>query len=114
MARSGWRVHVHGLRQAQYFAHERVTYIGLYAFTLFGSNYFAPLVAGVSQGHILEYLNADNEWLQFINDGQGWGWVMYWSAIWNAGGFLILFFLMEEVRLDCRTSYTLALWRVGF
>jgi hypothetical protein len=24
---------------------------------------------------------------------------MYWSAIWNAGGFIILFFLMEEVGL---------------
>ncbi|KAL7420325.1 hypothetical protein Q5752_005294 [Cryptotrichosporon argae] len=61
-----------------YFAHERVTYIGLYAMSLFGSNYLAPLVAG------------------FIADGQGWKWVMYWSAIWNAGGFIILFFLMEE------------------
>jgi hypothetical protein len=37
---------------------------------------------------------------QFINDGQGWQWVMYWSALWNAGGFLILFFLMEEVSVD--------------
>jgi hypothetical protein len=25
---------------------------------------------------------------------------MYWSALWNAGGFLILFFLMEEVSVD--------------
>jgi MFS family permease len=36
-----------------YYTHERGTYIGLYAFTLAGSNFLAPVLAG------------------FINDGQG-------------------------------------------
>jgi len=34
---------------------------------------------------------------------------MYWSAIWNAGGFIILFFLMEEAsttRLTSRLTLT--------
>ena len=34
----------------QFYAHERGFYIGVYAFTLFGSNYFAPMVSGVSVG----------------------------------------------------------------
>jgi MFS family permease len=61
-----------------YFAHERGTYMGAYALMLFGSNFIAPIIAG------------------FINDGQGWQWVLYWSAIISAVGFVILFFLMEE------------------
>lgn len=40
-----------------HFAHNRGTYMGLYAFMLAGSNYVAPIMAG------------------FINDGQGWEWV---------------------------------------
>lgn len=42
----------------QYFTHERGTYLGIYALTLAGSNFFAPVIAG------------------FINDGQGWQWVL--------------------------------------
>lgn len=87
----------------KYFAHERGFYIGIYAMSLFGlvpfsglrpklqcdltlfsSNYLAPLLAG------------------FIDDGQGWHWVMYWSAIWNAGAALILFFCMEETNYHRR------------
>lgn len=41
-----------------YFTHERGRYIGLYALLLAGSNFFAPIIAG------------------FINDGQGWQWVL--------------------------------------
>lgn len=37
---------------------ETGTYIGLYALLLAGSNYLAPVFAG------------------FINDGQGWKWVL--------------------------------------
>lgn len=33
----------------QFFAHERGFYIGMYALVLFGSNYVAPIVAGVGQ-----------------------------------------------------------------
>ncbi|KAH7884237.1 major facilitator superfamily domain-containing protein [Phlebopus sp. FC_14] len=61
-----------------FFAHERGTYIGVYTLFLFGSNYFAPLIAG------------------FIYDGQGWHWVMYWAAIINFGSLIVLFFFMEE------------------
>ena len=62
----------------RYFQHERGAYIGLYALLLAGSNYFAPIIAG------------------FINDGQGWQWVLYWCAIFCGIGFIFLFFFMEE------------------
>ncbi|KAF2141709.1 uncharacterized protein K452DRAFT_228429 [Aplosporella prunicola CBS 121167] len=61
-----------------YFTHERGRYIGLYALLLAGSNYLAPVLGG------------------FINDGQSWEWVLYWCAIFNALGFVFLFFFMEE------------------
>lgn len=54
------------------------TYIGLYALLLAGSNYLAPVFAG------------------FINQGQGWQWVLYWCAIFNGIGLVICFFFMEE------------------
>lgn len=62
----------------QYFTHERGTYIGVYSFALLGSNFFAPLISG------------------FINDGQGWQWVLYWCAIFCGAGFVICFLFMEE------------------
>ncbi|KAG0648241.1 putative MFS-type transporter [Hyphodiscus hymeniophilus] len=65
-----------------YFAHERGTYMGLYAFMLAGSNFLAPVFAG------------------FINDGQGWKWVQYWCAIFLAIGFVFCFFFMEETNYD--------------
>lgn len=43
---------------AQWFTHERGTYMGYYALFLCGSNFLAPVIAG------------------FINDGQGWEWVL--------------------------------------
>ncbi|KIV92420.1 hypothetical protein PV10_03720 [Exophiala mesophila] len=61
-----------------FFTHERGTYVGLYALFLAGSNFFAPIISG------------------FINDGQGWKWVLHWCAIFNGVGFIILFFFMEE------------------
>ncbi|KAJ3548378.1 hypothetical protein NM208_g1037 [Fusarium decemcellulare] len=61
-----------------YFTHERGTYVGLYALFLVGSNFLAPVISG------------------FINDGQGWQWVLHWCAIFNGIGFIIVFFLMEE------------------
>jgi hypothetical protein len=36
----------------------------------------------------------------FINDGQGWRWVMYRCAIFLAIGFVFCFFLMEETNYD--------------
>ncbi|MCJ1246101.1 hypothetical protein MMC30_003305 [Trapelia coarctata] len=68
-----------------YFQHERGTYIGVYAFLLGGSNFFAPIIAG------------------FIADAQGWEWVLYWCAIFCSVGFIFLFFFMEETNYDRRT-----------
>ncbi|KAF6835322.1 major facilitator superfamily transporter [Colletotrichum plurivorum] len=61
-----------------WFTHERGTYMGYYALFLYGSNFLAPVIAG------------------FINDGQGWEWVLHWCAIFCGVGFLICFFLLEE------------------
>jgi len=36
----------------------------------------------------------------FINDGQGWKWVMYWCAIFLAIGFVFCFFFMEETNYN--------------
>ncbi|KAF2488544.1 MFS general substrate transporter [Lophium mytilinum] len=71
-----------------YFTHERGTYIGLYALLLAGSNFLAPVFAG------------------FINDGQGWEWVLYWCAIFCGIGFVFLFFLMEETNYIRHTPGT--------
>jgi MFS family permease len=65
-----------------YFTHQRGTYMGVYAFTLAGSNYFTPVLCG------------------FIAEGQGWRWVFYWPAIFCAVLLVFLFFFMEE------TNYT--------
>ncbi|OQE20371.1 hypothetical protein PENSTE_c013G00161 [Penicillium steckii] len=61
-----------------YFTHERGTYMGLYAFFLAGSNYFAPVICG------------------FIAEYQGWQWVFYWPSIFIAFEMVFLFFFMEE------------------
>jgi MFS family permease len=61
-----------------FFAHNRGTFMGLYVFVLFGSNFLAPLVAG------------------WFNDAYGWRWTMNFGAIICAVCFVILFFFMEE------------------
>jgi MFS family permease len=61
-----------------YFAHNRGTYMGLYVFILFGSNFLAPLMAG------------------WFNDAYGWRWTMHFGAIVCAVCFVIMFFFMEE------------------
>ncbi|CAH0003403.1 unnamed protein product [Clonostachys byssicola] len=61
-----------------YFTHERGTYMGIYALSLAGSNYFAPVICG------------------FIAEYQGWQWVFYWPAIFLAAAFVFLFLFMEE------------------
>ncbi|KAI0834279.1 putative MFS transporter [Hypoxylon sp. FL0890] len=68
-----------------FFAHERGTYLGWYAFTLAGSNFFAPIICG------------------FINDGVGYRWVFYFQAIFCAVTWVFLFFFMEETNYDRRT-----------
>lgn len=52
--------------------------MGLYAFFLAGSNYFAPVICG------------------FIAEHHGWEWVFYWPAIFCGFAFVFLFFFMEE------------------
>lgn len=59
--------------------------MGLYAFTLAGSNYFTPVICG------------------FIADYQGWRWVFYWPAIFCAFVFIFLFFAMEETNYHRKT-----------
>lgn len=65
-----------------FFAHERGTFLALYALTLVGSNYIAPVISG------------------FINDGQGYKWVFYWPTIFCAVAFVFMFFFMEETNYD--------------
>lgn len=72
-----------------WFQHERGAYIGLYAFSLAGSSYFAPVIAG------------------FITDGQGWQWVFYWCTIFLAIGFVFCFFFMEETNYGGTTPSTM-------
>ncbi|OTB04100.1 hypothetical protein M426DRAFT_321196 [Hypoxylon sp. CI-4A] len=68
-----------------FFAHERGTYMGWYAFTLVGSNFFAPVISG------------------FINDGVGYRWVFFFQGIFCAATWVFLFFFMEETNYDRQT-----------
>ncbi|KAK5230660.1 hypothetical protein LTR47_007514 [Exophiala xenobiotica] len=69
-----------------YFTHQRGTWMGVYAFTLAGSNYFTPVICG------------------FIAEYQGWRWPFYWAAIFLAVIFVFLFFFMEETNYNRATS----------
>ncbi|KAK8067336.1 MFS transporter [Apiospora hydei] len=73
-----------------FFAHDRATYMGWYAFMLAGSNYFAPLICG------------------FINDGMGYKWVFYFPAIFCGVAWVFMFFFMEETNYDRRSIGVLA------
>ena len=68
-----------------FFAHERGTYMGVYAFVLAGSNFFAPIICG------------------FINEYQGWRWVFYYPSIFLGAALIFLFFFMEETNYDRKT-----------
>lgn len=68
-----------------FFAHERATYMGWYAWALAGSNFFAPIICG------------------FINDAMGYKWVFYFPAIFCAVTWVFLFFFMEETNYDRAT-----------
>ncbi|KAI1084682.1 putative MFS transporter [Whalleya microplaca] len=68
-----------------FFAHERGTYLGWYAFVLAGSNYIAPVICG------------------FINDALGYRWVFYIPAIFCGATSIFLFIFMEETNYDRRT-----------
>jgi hypothetical protein len=75
-----------------YFAHQRGTYMALYAFALVGSNYLAPVMCG------------------WINDGQGYKWVFYWPTIFCAVGFVFMFFFMEETNYDRKSVGVVEAW----
>lgn len=59
--------------------------MGVYAFVLAGSNFFAPVICG------------------FINEYAGYRWVFYIPSIFCGAAFLFLFFFMEETNYDRRT-----------
>ncbi|KAK0610069.1 major facilitator superfamily protein [Bombardia bombarda] len=61
-----------------FFAHDRGTWMSLYVFALFGSNFLAPVLAG------------------WFAEAYGWRWTMHFGAIIAAATFGILFFFMEE------------------
>ncbi|TLD39246.1 MFS general substrate transporter-1 [Venturia nashicola] len=61
-----------------FFAHERGTYMAIYTFVLFGSNFLAPFMAG------------------FIYDAMGWHAVIWFGTIVLACATVLLFFTMEE------------------
>ncbi|KAJ4367292.1 hypothetical protein N0V83_006873 [Neocucurbitaria cava] len=61
-----------------FFAHNRGAYMGIYAFLLFGGNFFAPILAG------------------WIDVGGGWRWTMYFGALVQAVTTIIIYFWMEE------------------
>jgi MFS family permease len=75
-----------------YFAHQRGTYMALYALALVGSNYLAPVMCG------------------WINDGQGYKWVFYWPTIFCAVGFIFMFFFMEETNYDRKSVGIVETW----
>lgn len=59
--------------------------MGWYAWTLAGSNFFAPIICG------------------FINDAMGYHWVFYFPTIFCAVTWVFLFFFMEETNYDRAT-----------
>ncbi len=61
-----------------FFAHDRGTWMGLYVFTLFGSNFVSPLIAG------------------WFAEAYGWRWTMHFGAMIAAVALCILFLFMEE------------------
>lgn len=61
-----------------FFAHERGSWMALYVFVLFGSNFLSPLVAG------------------FFAQAYGWRWTMHFGSIVAAVTFIILLLFMEE------------------
>ncbi|EED85648.1 predicted protein [Postia placenta Mad-698-R] len=61
-----------------FFAHERGAYMAFYVFTIFASNFVAPLLAG------------------WFNDAYGWRWTMQFGAMVTGVTAVILFFFMEE------------------
>lgn len=73
-----------------FFEHERATYMGIYACSLYGSNYLAPLVAG--------FINENTAHLSV----GGWRWVLFWAVIFCGVSFVFLFFFMEETNYERR------------
>lgn len=68
-----------------FFAHERGTYMGWYAWFLASSNFFAPVITG------------------FINDGLRYKWCFFIQAIFCGVATIFLFFFLEETNYDRKT-----------
>ncbi|KAJ3546108.1 hypothetical protein NM208_g2171 [Fusarium decemcellulare] len=71
-----------------WFVQERPRYLAVYGFSLAFAGKLAPTLSG------------------FINYGQNWEWVLYWSAIWVGIAFLYCFFVMEETTYDRKIQST--------
>jgi MFS family permease len=56
--------------------------MSIYAFTLAGGNFLAPVICG------------------FIAEYQGWQWVFYYPSIFLAVVFVFLFFVLEETNFE--------------
>lgn len=67
------------------FQHQRGTYMAVYALSLAGSNYFAPVICG------------------FVADNQGWQWVFHWAAIFCGVGLVFIYFFLEETNYQRAT-----------
>ena len=61
-----------------YFTHERGRYMAIYTMSIIGGVYIAPIIFG------------------FVNDGQGWKWVLFWMGIFSGVALIVCFFFMEE------------------
>ncbi|KAK4165543.1 putative transporter [Cladorrhinum sp. PSN259] len=60
-----------------FFAHGRGGWMGLYVFSLFGSNFLAPLIGG------------------WFAERWGWKWMMHFGAMFAALAFVVLLFFMD-------------------
>ena len=61
-----------------YFTHERGRYLALFTMFIIGGVYIWPILSG------------------FINDGEGWQWVLFWMGIISSIAFVFCFLFMEE------------------
>ena len=69
-----------------YFTHERGRYLALFTMHIIGGVYIWPILSG------------------FINDGQGWRWVLFWMGIFTGVTFVFCFLFMEETNYHRRST----------
>ena len=61
-----------------YYTHQRGRYMAVFTMCIVGGVTLAPVIFG------------------FVNDGQGWRWVLFWMGIFAAVAFVFCFLFMEE------------------